>query len=221
MTHNTNTPPAPNSDELRAFIEKKLEFLKPLPNDYAEEAGYHDAAGDYEFLIDEIMEKVAAHRPTQKENVGVFPQGNVPTFDSSIADRPTPAPVGDELTNRQAITKLVTDMTVDKSISEEYLIDELLAHQQRVVAAAERALAQKILDKANAHAKSIGLWGMEAAALNTIVMSGHATDLQKSELNAQVTERRALLLVTDFVNESLAQLTSETALQDDGKEREE
>jgi hypothetical protein len=32
-----------------------------------------------------------------------------------------------------------------------------------------REFAQAILDKANAHAKSVGLWGMEAAVLDTRV----------------------------------------------------
>lgn len=71
-----------------------------------------------------------------------------------------------------------------------------------------REFAQAILDKANAHAKSVGLWGMESAVLDMLVMSGKADKYQESERNAQVVERRALLLVTDFVNEVLHEHTT-------------
>jgi len=59
-----------------------------------------------------------------------------------------------------------------------------------------------ISKKLDEHAKSIGLWDMNALALQTVVGSGKATPEQKREWNDMVTERRAIAIITGLAKEA-------------------
>ena len=59
------------------------------------------------------------------------------------------------------------------------------------------------------HAKSIGLWGMEGLALDTLARSGNLSDEQKAERDAMVTERRALAVLHGVIDAEIATLEAE------------
>lgn len=61
-----------NPIDLREQLTTKLDFLKPNPNDYAEEAGYNDAAGNFEELLDELLslisDTITAAKPEKRQS---------------------------------------------------------------------------------------------------------------------------------------------------------
>lgn len=73
-----------------------------------------------------------------------------------------------------------------------------------------------ISKKLDEHAKSIGLWDMRGLALQTVVMSGEATDTQKSEWNDMVTERRAIAIITGLMKQAEHDMKSTTSLEQNG-----
>lgn len=66
----SHTPPSADSDELRDTLEDLLYdklSQQPRPNDYADDAGYDDAAGNYiQEFVDEL-EKIMAARDRRLE----------------------------------------------------------------------------------------------------------------------------------------------------------